>query len=109
MIRFSDNRAADAVHARLGLPALTALAHRAGMRSFFAHPVWGGSLITADDQARYFRERLIELSRTRMGDSSDRSIDVLVSRVRRKLSHAGKDAPIITVRGVGYRFNDRLG
>ena len=51
------------------------------------------------------RERLIELSRTRMGDSSDRSVDVLVSRLRRKLSSAGKDAPIITVRGVGYMLN----
>lgn len=51
------------------------------------------------------RERLIELSRTRMGDSSDRSVDVLVSRLRRKLSTAGRDAPIITVRGVGYMLN----
>lgn len=51
------------------------------------------------------RERLIELSRTRLGDSSDRSIDVLVSRLRRKLSSAGQAAPIITVRGVGYMFN----
>jgi DNA-binding response OmpR family regulator len=51
------------------------------------------------------RERLIELSRTRMGDSSDRSVDVLVSRLRRKLSNAGKEAPIITVRGVGYMLN----
>jgi len=51
------------------------------------------------------RERLIELSRTRMGDSSDRSVDVLVSRLRRKLSSAGQDAPIITVRGVGYMLN----
>ena len=51
------------------------------------------------------RERLIELSRTRLGDSSDRSIDVLVSRLRRKLSAGGKPAPIITVRGVGYMFN----
>jgi len=48
------------------------------------------------------RERLIELSRVRLGDSSDRSIDVLVSRLRRKLSGAGGPAPIITVRGVGY-------
>jgi DNA-binding response OmpR family regulator len=48
------------------------------------------------------RERLIELSRTRMGDSSDRSVDVLVSRLRRKLSGAGREAPITTVRGVGY-------
>jgi two-component system OmpR family response regulator len=51
------------------------------------------------------RERLIELSRTRLGDASDRSIDVLVSRLRRKLSAAGKPAPIITVRGVGYMLN----
>lgn len=48
------------------------------------------------------RDRLIELSRTRLGDSSDRSIDVLVSRLRRKLGHGGKPAPIVTVRGVGY-------
>jgi two-component system OmpR family response regulator len=54
------------------------------------------------------RERLIELSRTRLGDSSDRSIDVLISRLRRKLSSAGKDAPIITVRGVGYMFNTEV-
>lgn len=50
------------------------------------------------------RERLIELSRTRLGDSSDRSIDVLVSRLRRKLAAAGGEAPIVTVRGVGYMF-----
>ncbi len=51
------------------------------------------------------RERLIELSRSRLGDSSDRSIDVLVSRLRRKLSSVGKPAPIITVRGIGYMLN----
>lgn len=51
------------------------------------------------------RERLIELSRTRMGDSSDRSIDVLVSRLRRKLTTEDRPAPITTVRGVGYMFN----
>jgi two-component system, OmpR family, response regulator len=50
------------------------------------------------------RERLIELSRTREGDSSDRSIDVLVSRLRRKLSVSGSIPPIVTVRGVGYMF-----
>ncbi len=50
------------------------------------------------------RERLIELSRTRLGDSSDRSVDVLVSRLRRKLTAAGGKAPIVTVRGVGYMF-----
>ena len=51
------------------------------------------------------RERLIELSRARLGDSSDRSVDVLISRVRRKLSTDGADAPIVTVRGVGYMLN----
>ena len=51
------------------------------------------------------RERLIELSRTRLGDSSDRSIDVLISRLRRKLSNPGKPAPIVTVRGIGYMLN----
>ena len=51
------------------------------------------------------RERLIELSRTRLGDSSDRSVDVLISRLRRKLSTADKPAPIVTVRNIGYMLN----
>ncbi|WP_408586607.1 response regulator [Novosphingobium sp.] len=54
------------------------------------------------------RERLIELSRTRLGDSSDRSVDVLVSRLRRKLASAGGSAPIVTVRGVGYMFKAEI-
>ena len=54
MIRVSDNRAADAVHARVGLAALSRLARRAGMRHFLPHPVWGGSTIAAADQARFF-------------------------------------------------------
>ena len=49
------------------------------------------------------RERLLELSRTRIADASDRSVDVLVSRLRRKLSTASSTEPLIrTVRGVGY-------
>jgi two-component system, OmpR family, response regulator len=49
------------------------------------------------------RERLLELSRARLADSSDRSIDVLVSRLRRKLAQAGEAESLIrTVRGVGY-------
>ena len=51
------------------------------------------------------RERLIELSRTRQADATDRSIDVLISRLRRKLSTNDKPAPIVTVRGVGYMLN----
>jgi len=51
------------------------------------------------------RERLLELSRARLADASDRSIDVLVSRLRRKLAGAaGAETVIRTVRGVGYMF-----
>lgn len=62
--------------------------------SFLSHP-----------QRVIARERLIELSRTRLGNSSDRSVDVLVSRLRRKLSTGTRPAPITTVRGIGYMFN----
>lgn len=49
------------------------------------------------------RERLLELSRNRLADVSDRSIDVLVSRLRRKLSDKSQtNALIRTVRGAGY-------
>ena len=54
------------------------------------------------------RERLVELSRVRLGDSSDRSVDVLVSRLRRKISAAGHQPPIGTVRGIGYIFRTEV-
>ena len=49
------------------------------------------------------RERLLEMSRARIASSSDRSVDTIVSRLRRKLE-AGAGAPslIKTVRGAGY-------
>ncbi|MBO9528217.1 MAG: winged helix-turn-helix domain-containing protein, partial [Sphingobium yanoikuyae] len=50
----------------------------------------------------------VELSRVRLGDSSDRSIDVLVSRLRRKLAAAGHEPPIGTVRGIGYIFRTEV-
>jgi two-component system OmpR family response regulator len=56
------------------------------------------------------RDRLLELSRSRVGDVFDRSVDVLISRLRRKLDLAegGTDIPkgelIKTMRGVGYIF-----
>ncbi|WP_233245336.1 response regulator [Caulobacter sp. D4A] len=51
------------------------------------------------------RERLLEMSRARISDASDRSIDVLVSRLRRKLAVSGQaEALLRTVRGVGYIF-----
>ncbi|MEJ7925833.1 response regulator transcription factor [Sphingobium sp. AN641] len=51
------------------------------------------------------RERLVDVSNGRSAQSSDRSIDVLVSRLRRKLTQPGRVAPIVTVRGVGYMFS----
>lgn len=54
MIRVSDNDAADAVMARVGTGGLGRLAHRAGMRSFIPDEVWGGSRVTARDQAVFF-------------------------------------------------------
>lgn len=50
------------------------------------------------------RDRLLELSRFRLPGSSDRSIDVLVSRLRSKLG-GDRDPQIIkTIRGFGYMF-----
>jgi len=55
MITRSDNDAANRVIQIVGLDALRALARRAHMHHFTpAYPVWGNSLITASDQARFF-------------------------------------------------------
>jgi DNA-binding response OmpR family regulator len=48
------------------------------------------------------RARMLELTGIRSAASSDRSIDVLVSRLRRKLTGASGSLPITTVRGAGY-------
>jgi DNA-binding response OmpR family regulator len=49
------------------------------------------------------RERILELSRGRLGSPSDRSVDTLVSRLRRKLEPPEGLPPLIkTVRGSGY-------
>lgn len=51
------------------------------------------------------RARLMELAGVRDAPSSDRSIDVLISRLRRKLRHGDRPAPIVTARGVGYMLS----
>lgn len=49
------------------------------------------------------REQILELSRARLGSPSDRSVDTLVSRLRRKLEPPEGAPPVIkTVRGSGY-------
>ncbi|MEC7933562.1 MAG: winged helix-turn-helix domain-containing protein, partial [Pseudomonadota bacterium] len=63
------------------------------------------SIFLDHSQAGIARARLMELAGVRDGGSSDRSVDVLVSRLRRKLGAGGRPAPIVTVRGVGYMFS----
>ena len=49
------------------------------------------------------REQILEMSRGRLATPSDRSVDTLVSRLRRKLEPPDGAAPVIkTVRGSGY-------
>ena len=51
------------------------------------------------------RDQLLEFSRNRLGDVLDRSVDVLISRLRKKIERepAGQEM-IKTVRGTGYIF-----
>jgi DNA-binding response OmpR family regulator len=50
------------------------------------------------------RDQLLDLTRVRDGDVFDRSIDVLVSRLRRKLDTSGTTRLLTTVRNGGYQF-----
>lgn len=51
------------------------------------------------------RGQLLELSRHRAGEVFDRSVDVLVGRLRRKVEREGETQPLIkTLRGAGYMF-----
>jgi two-component system OmpR family response regulator len=53
------------------------------------------------------RDQLLEYTQGHAAQSFDRSIDILVSRLRRKLAGGAKAAnnPIVTVRGGGYMFS----
>ena len=50
------------------------------------------------------RDILLEASRARLGSASDRTIDVHICRLRRKLGDDEKRELIRTVRGFGYIF-----
>ena len=55
MITYSDNRAADAIYARVGDEGLEQVARTAGMSAFEPTPgFWGGDQITASDMAGFF-------------------------------------------------------
>lgn len=50
------------------------------------------------------RDRIAELARGRLSDSKDRSVDMLISRLRCKIEGEGGALMIKTVRGAGYIF-----
>lgn len=55
------------------------------------------------------RDWLLEVARNRTSDVFDRSVDVLVSRLRRKIEQGGDGAEVIkTVRGAGYLFMPKV-
>lgn len=60
------------------------------------------ALVKAPNRA-LSREQLFELTRDGEFDSYDRSIDIQIGRIRKKLGESGADI-IKTVRGVGYMF-----
>lgn len=54
------------------------------------------------------RDQLLELAHDREWDAFDRSIDIRVSRLRRKIErNASKPELIRTVRGIGYLFDEK--
>lgn len=55
------------------------------------------------------REQLLEMSRARLGSPSDRSVDTIVSRLRRKLEPPENMPHVIkTVRGSGYMLASKV-
>jgi len=54
------------------------------------------------------RDQLLDLTQGRAASAFDRSIDVLVSRLRRKFREAGMDEIVKTVRNGGYQFAARV-
>ncbi len=62
------------------------------------------ALVEADGRPLY-RDFLAEVVSSRLGESDARTVDTLVSRLRKKLNQTDCGAPpIITVNGIGYRF-----
>lgn len=98
MIRYSDNGAADSIHARVGVGGLGALARRAGMRHFSAYPVWGGSSIAAVDQARFFL-RVDRLVPRRHRDYAMRLLRGIVTTQRWGIARAVPDGWRIAFKG----------
>jgi two-component system OmpR family response regulator len=54
------------------------------------------------------RNRLLDITQGRNAEPFDRSIDVLVSRLRRKLNDTDKQHLLKTQRNGGYQFTARV-
>ncbi len=68
------------------------------LKSFLLHPF-----------EELSRDRLVEFSRRRNMDAFERSVDNMISRLRRHLKTDGQLSPLIqTIRGVGYMFNAQV-
>jgi len=51
------------------------------------------------------RDQLIEALYGRVHDPLDRSVDVLIAKIRKKLKASGLENVIVTIRGAGYKYN----
>jgi two-component system, OmpR family, response regulator len=64
------------------------------------------AVFVAHPQRTLSRDRLLDLTQGHTAQAFDRSIDILVSRLRRKLGDNSAEAKmIVTVRGGGYMFS----
>jgi two-component system OmpR family response regulator len=63
------------------------------------------TVLVANPNRVLSREQLLDLTQGRSTEAFDRSIDVLISRIRKKLqNNANAQELIRTVRGTGYQF-----
>ncbi|WP_207100224.1 response regulator [Paracoccus shandongensis] len=51
------------------------------------------------------RDQLLDLTVSRSWSPYDRSVDVMIGKIRRKLGDSGPDGRIRTIRGMGYMFS----
>jgi two-component system phosphate regulon response regulator PhoB len=62
------------------------------------------SALMAKPQQVFSRDKLLDILHGPNSDVSDRNIDTVVTRLRRKLDKAGHPSCLETVRSMGYRF-----
>lgn len=63
------------------------------------------AVLMAKPQQVFARDKLLDILHGPYSEMSDRNIDTLVTRLRRKLGKAGHPPCLQTVRSMGYRYN----